>query len=70
MVLETMQDEAIPMGIQLSRAKTKVDITGASQKETELFVYDRGESIQILENFTHLGSVLQNYGGFKLRSFL
>lgn len=63
LALEALHEEAKPLGLQVSWAKTKVQVFGGLLDETVQSVHACGEDIEILESFTYLGSVVHNSGG-------
>ena len=62
MVLEALHEEAKPLGLQVSWAKTKVQVFGSLLDETVQSVHACGEDVEISESFTYLGSVVHNNG--------
>ena len=54
------------MGLKVSWAKTKVQVFGSVLDETVQSAHACGEDIEILKNFTYLGSVVHNNGGSSL----
>ena len=63
MALEALHEEAKPLGLEVSWAKTKVQVFGGLLDETVRSVHACGEDIDILDSFTYLGSVVHNNGG-------
>ena len=61
MALETLQEEVKPLGFKVSWAKTKVQVFEGVLDETVQSVYACG--IEILKNFTYLGSVVHKDDG-------
>ena len=51
------------MELKFSWTKTKVQVFGGVLKETVQSLHVCGEDIEILKNFTYLGSVVHNDGG-------
>ena len=68
MALEALHEEVKPLGLKVSWAKTKVQVFGGVLDETVQYVHACGEDIEILKNFTYLGSVVHNDGGSKKKS--
>ena len=62
MALEALHEVVKPLGLKVSWAKTKVQVFGGVLDETVQYVHVCGEDIEILENFTYLGSVVHNDG--------
>ena len=62
MVLEALHEEVKPLGLKVSRAKTKVQVFEGILGETVQSVHACVEVIEILKNFTYLGSVVHNDG--------
>ncbi|KAG0715884.1 hypothetical protein GWK47_010895 [Chionoecetes opilio] len=60
MALEVLHEEAKPLGLEVSWLKTKVQVFEGLVDE---IVHACGEDIEISENFTYLGSAVQNDGG-------
>ena len=63
MALESLHEEAKPLGLKVSWPKTKVQVFGGLLDETVQSVHACGEDIAISEHFTYLGSVVHNNGG-------
>ena len=64
MALEALHEEMKPLELKVSWAKTKVQVIGGVLDETVRSVHARGEDIEILQNFTYLGNVVHNDGGW------
>ena len=62
MALEALNEEVKHLGLKVSWAKTKVQVFGGMLDETVQSVHACGEDIEILKNFTYLGSVVHNDG--------
>ena len=62
MALEVLHEEAKPLGLEVSWAKTKVQAFGGLLDDTVRSVHACGEDIEVLKSFTYLGSVVQNDG--------
>ena len=60
MGLEALHEEVNPLGFQVSWAKIKVQVFGGVLDEPVQSVHVCGEDIEILKNFTYLGSVVHN----------
>ena len=58
MALEALHEEVKPLVLKFSWAKTKVQVFGGLLDETVQSVHECGEDIEILKNFTYLGSVV------------
>lgn len=52
------------MRLKVSLAKSTVQVFRGLLEEYVLLVHAGGEDITILENFSYLGSIVQNSGGF------
>ena len=63
MALEALHKKLKPLGLQVSWAKTKVQVFGGFLDETVQSVHACGKEIEISENFTYLGNVEHNDGG-------
>ena len=63
MALEALHEEAKPLGLKVSWAKTKAQVFGGLLDDTVQSVRVCGENVEILESFTYLGSVVHNDGG-------
>ena len=63
MALEALHEEVKPLGLKVSWAKTKVQVSGGVLDETVQSVHACGEDVEILKNFTYLDSVEHNDGG-------
>ena len=63
MALEALHEEVKPLRFKVSWAKTKVQVFGGVLDETVQSVHVCDEDIEILKNFTYLGSVVHNDGG-------
>ena len=62
MALEVLHEEVKPLGLKVSLVRTKVQVFGGALDETVQSVQACGEDIEILKNFTYLGSVMYNDG--------
>ena len=60
MGLEVLHEEAKSLELQVSWPKIKVQEFGDLLDETVQAIHTCGEDIDILENFTYLGSVVHN----------
>ena len=60
--LESLHEEAKPLGLKVSWPKTKVQVFGGLLDETVQSVHACGEDIDISETFTYLGSVVHKNG--------
>ena len=60
--LEELHENAKPLGLQVSWAKTKVQAFGGLLDEAVQSVQACGEDIEVLQRFTYLGSVIHNNG--------
>ena len=63
MALEALHEEVKPLGLKVSWVKTKVQVFGGILDKTVQSVHACAEDIEILKNFTYLGSVVHNDGG-------
>ena len=63
MVQEALHEELKPFRLKVSWPETKGQLFGGLLDETVLSVHVCGGNIEILENFTYLGSVMHNDGG-------
>ena len=61
--LESLHEEARPLGLQVSWIKTKIQVFGDLLGEAVQSVQVCGENIEILDRFTYLGSVIHSDGG-------
>ena len=63
MALNTLHEEAKPLGLKVSWIKTKVQEFGDLLDDAVRSVHACGEDIEVLESFTYLGSVVHKTGG-------
>ena len=62
LALETLSEEAKPLGLKVSWAKTKIQDFGDLLDGAVQSVQVCGEDVELLESFTYLGSVVHNNG--------
>ena len=63
LALEALHEGAKPLGLQVSWIKTKIQVFGNLLDEAVSSVQVCAESVDILDSFTYLGSVVHNDGG-------
>ena len=63
--LEALNEETQPLGLQVSWAKTKVQVFG-DVSDVGQSVRVCSENVEVLDRFTYLGSVIQSNGGSDL----
>lgn len=60
--LEALHEEARPLGLQVSKVKTKVKVFGSKMNGTVECAYVCGEDVEILASVMYLCSVVQSSG--------
>ena len=60
--LESLHEEAKPLGFQVSWPKTKVQVFGELRDKTVRFINACREYIDILDSFKYIGNVIHNSG--------
>ena len=68
MSLKALHEEVKPLGLKVSCVKTNVQVFAGVLDEPVQSVHACGEDIEILKNFTCLGSVVHNDGGSSHKS--